>query len=66
MNDSHGRLFEGTEAARMDRNPTTNPEPPAPAMARPMMNIFDEVDKADTKDPTSNIAKPTKKLTYEV
>jgi len=46
----------------MVKAPFRIPEVPIPAIARPPMNILDELAKAVTKDPTSKRAKKAMKV----
>lgn len=61
-----GRLSRGAAAAMMVRKPMIRPDPPAPAIARPMMNIVDVLASAQTKEPISKMAKPSKKVYWGI
>jgi len=52
----HGLFCSGAAAATIVSNPMTSPEPPAPAMALPMMNITDDEARATIKEPISKTA----------
>lgn len=41
-----------------------SPAPPVPARARPMMNMSEDFAMAQTKDPTSNKIRATRKTCY--
>jgi hypothetical protein len=52
----------GTHPAIMVKAPFMIPEVPIPAIARPTINIFDEVATPQINEPNSKIAKNTMKV----
>jgi hypothetical protein len=59
-----GRLDKGTHAAIIVKAPFKMPEPPIPAIARPTINIFDDVAIPHIKDPSSKTKKKLRKVHY--
>jgi hypothetical protein len=57
-----GLLVMGTQAAIMENPPFWMPEHPIPATARPTISILDEVATAQSRDPSSKMAKKTMKV----
>lgn len=54
----------GTHPETIVKAPFKIPEPPIPAMARPTINIFDEVEIAHIREPSSNTKKNPTKVHY--
>jgi len=54
----------GAHSAIMTMAPFKIPEVPIPAIARPTINIFEEVATAQIKEPTSKTAKKARKVHY--
>jgi len=55
-------LFSGgADAAMMVRPPFCKPDPPIPAMARPIINMVDEVAAPQRREPSSKIPKKARK-----
>lgn len=57
-----GRLCNGILHETIVKAPFTNPEPPSPAIDRPTISIFDDVETPQSSDPSSKIAKKAKKM----
>lgn len=53
--DLQARLCRGTAPAMRVKAPFSKPELPIPATARPMMKNVDEVETAQSKDPSSKM-----------
>lgn len=60
-----GRLDMGTHPETIVKAPFKMPEPPIPATARPTINIFDDVEIAQIRDPSSKTKKKATKVHYE-
>lgn len=50
----------------IENAPDTIPAPPAPAIARPQMNMFELTAVAHNREPSSNKAKNPKNVHYDV
>jgi hypothetical protein len=57
-----GLFVIGTHPEIMVKAPFNIPEVPIPATARPTINIFEEVDKAQISEPSSKRAKKARKV----
>ena len=62
--NSHGRLWSGIAPAITVIAPFINPDAPIPVMARPPINIDEELATPHIKDPSSKMAKNIKKVGY--
>ena len=58
---TRGSLCGGSMAVRMVRTPFISPEAPKPAMARPTMSMGDDGAAPQSTEPSSKVAKKTKK-----
>jgi hypothetical protein len=59
-----GRLDIGTHPETIVKAPFKMPEPPIPAIARPIINIFDDVAIAHIKEPSSKTKKKPMNVHY--
>ena len=57
-----GRLAMGTDPAIIVKIPFWIPDAPRPATARPTISIFEDEAKPQIKEPTSKMAKKTRKV----
>jgi hypothetical protein len=62
MPNSPGRLPRGTELETMVNAPFWMPDVPMPAMARPTINILDDVDTPHSRDPNMKMKKKVRKV----
>jgi hypothetical protein len=60
-----GLLSWGETTAMIVNPPFISPEPPIPAMARPMMSIMELVATPHSSEPSSNIERKTRNVIYE-
>jgi hypothetical protein len=58
----HGCLGNGALACTMLYPPFSIPEPPIPAIALPMINIFEDVAAPQMTDPSSKMPKKLRKV----
>jgi hypothetical protein len=63
--DSRGLWCIGVAKDTIEKAPKIIPAPPAPATARPLMNMFEFTAVAQNKEPSSNRAKKPKKLHWQ-
>jgi hypothetical protein len=52
-----GCLGNGTLACTIEKPPLSSPEAPSPAIARPIMSMFEDVAAPHNMDPNSKMAK---------
>ena len=60
--DLRARFSKGTEAEIIVNAPFHMPEPPMPAIARAIISIVDDTDTPQRREPSSKIARNTKKV----
>jgi len=60
----HGRFSGGDTTAMIVKPPFIRPEPPIPAIARPIMSIIELVATPQSSEPSSNIDKNIRNVIY--